>query len=652
MQNDVNKIWNDVKNKPNLTDLITSQIKELNHFAFKRQVAIKRFWNKANERKETLTNEENNINVNSTITNISEAEDNLSSTAIVDQEKFQPCNLNSTSLSGVCHKSKEKSPTPVVSIESTSVEVKERETKSEAKRSTPAQDNLKAECTVLLSDIEALNKRRNLDLISDDMTKELRLKKKMNRQRKFRLHKKNIFAKACEDDPNLKRKLKIRETVGRPRIEFDQPLLLTAIIDLALQGSAAHERRRDDAIRTVKTLDDLVQKLHEDYGLILSRSATYLRLLPRRSNSIHGKRHVITVPVKLIKTSNDMHRQHKDSKFAMTTINHINELASILGPNEVTFVSQDDKAKIPIGLPAANKQGPLLMHMEYRVKLPDHDFVIAKGHKLTPSVYAFCEIKPNGGGDASAITYSGPTYISIRSSKHSSSTATSHGRDIEKIYATPDFDKFTKTKSLDAKPVLIAIVDGGPDENPRYEKVIQMHVHHFQKYDLDAVFVACNAPGRSAFNRVERRMAPLSRSVVGIILPHDRFGTHLDNQGKTIDADLEKKNFSYAGKALAEVWSETVIDGYVTVAEYVHPEDSNMKQSSLLIKDVNWHDRHVFQSQYLLQILKCLDSACCKPRRSSVFNFIPANGLPPISPPISIRQTDVGLKLANIEEVE
>ncbi|KAJ6642673.1 hypothetical protein Bhyg_07626, partial [Pseudolycoriella hygida] len=152
-----------------------------------------------------------------------------------------------------------------------------------------------------------------------------------------------------------------------------------------------------------------------------------------------------------------MHRQHKDSKFAMTTINHINELASILGPNEVTYVSQDDKAKIPIGLPAANKQGPLLMHMEYRVKLPDHDFVIAKGHKLTPSVYAFCEIKPNGGGDASAITYSGPTYIN-------------------------------------AKPVLIAIVDGGPDENPRYEKVIQMHVHHFQKYDLDAVFVACNAP--------------------------------------------------------------------------------------------------------------------------------------------------------------
>lgn len=94
-----------------------------------------------------------------------------------------------------------------------------------------------------------------------------------------------------------------------------------------------------------------------------------------------------------------------------------------------------------------------------------------------------------------------------------------------------------------------------------------MNVHHFLKFDLDAVFIACNSPGRSAFNRVERRMAPLSRALSGIILPYDHYGTHLDNQGCTIDGVLEKKNFVYAGKALAEVWSEIVIDGHITVAE-------------------------------------------------------------------------------------
>lgn len=97
--------------------------------------------------------------------------------------------------------------------------------------------------------------------------------------------------------------------------------------------------------------------------------------------------------------------------------------------------------------------------------------------------------------------------------------------------------------------------------------MINMNVHHFVKFDLDALFVACNAPGRSAYNRVERRMAPLSRALVGVILPHDNYGTHLDSQGRTFDAELEKINFYYAGTALAEVWSETTIDNHVTIAE-------------------------------------------------------------------------------------
>lgn len=89
--------------------------------------------------------------------------------------------------------------------------------------------------------------------------------------------------------------------------------------------------------------------------------------------------------------------------------------------------------------------------------------------------------------------------------------------------------------------------------------------HHFLKYDLYVLFVACNAPGRSAYNRVERRMAPLSKAPSGIILPHDHYGT--DNQGRTIDINLDKTNFSHAGKVLADVSSEIIIDEHVTVAE-------------------------------------------------------------------------------------
>lgn len=64
--------------------------------------------------------------------------------------------------------------------------------------------------------------------------------------------------------------------------------------------------------------------------------------------------------------------------------------------------------------------------------------------------------------------------------------------------------------------------------------------------------------GQSAYNAVERRMAPLSKTLSGVILPFDTFGTHLDSNNNTIDIDLEKRNFSAAGHALAEIWSSTV----------------------------------------------------------------------------------------------
>lgn len=58
------------------------------------------------------------------------------------------------------------------------------------------------------------------------------------------------------------------------------------------------------------------------------------------------------------------------------------------------------------------------MNVNYRVQLPDHDFIIGKKHKLIPSVYAGICINPNDKGDLNAVTYSGPTYIAVRSGKH------------------------------------------------------------------------------------------------------------------------------------------------------------------------------------------------------------------------------------------
>lgn len=143
------------------------------------------------------------------------------------------------------------------------------------------------------------------------------------------------------------------------------------------------------------TLDDLTLQL-KAAGFEISRSAAYLRLIPRRANTNEGKRHTKTVPVKLVKAQTSEHKSHMDSEFAAATIRALDCLASYLGPDEVFYLSQDDKARVPLGITAAHKQSSILMHMEYRVTLPDHDWVVAQKHKLIPSVYTGIAIKHHG----------------------------------------------------------------------------------------------------------------------------------------------------------------------------------------------------------------------------------------------------------------
>ena len=131
------------------------------------------------------------------------------------------------------------------------------------------------------------------------------------------------------------------------------------------------------------------------------------------------------------------------------------------------------------------------------------------------------------------------------------------------------------------------------------------------------------ASGMSAYNYVERRMAPLSKALAGILLPHDSFGSHLDSQNRTIDAELEKENFRKAGEVLAEIWGELVMDGHPVVAEFTVD-----KQNEKVDVNHSWITKHCRASQYMLQIVKCDDKFYCAEMRSSWKNVFPNRFLP------------------------
>lgn len=119
----------------------------------------------------------------------------------------------------------------------------------------------------------------------------------------------------------------------------------------------------------MSTLDDLTTEMKK-LGYPISRSALYYHLMPKNAKTIDGRRHLTTAPVRLIRATNDLRKTHIDSNFARATINHVRELVSFLGPDQVLVVSPDDKARIALGVTAAKVQQPFLMHTEYRVRLP------------------------------------------------------------------------------------------------------------------------------------------------------------------------------------------------------------------------------------------------------------------------------------------
>ena len=298
----------------------------------------------------------------------------------------------------------------------------------------------------------------------------------------------------------------------------------------------------------------------------------------------------------------------------------------------------DDKAKVSIGITAARKP-PLFMHMEYQVTLPNHDFVVGSKHKLIPLVIGDMKVVKSKYLINDTVSYSGQTYIAIRSAKHSGLSAFHHLRDMNRERSLPKFTESFQNQHSREKKVMIITVVGGPDENPKYSSTINCAIKYFCEHNLDAYFVVTNATGRSTFKHVERRMSNLDKELSCVILPHDHFGTHLDHNNKTIDEELELQNVEYAGQILSEFWSKLVINDHSVIAEFVRGEALEIT----ITKSEEWKADHVRKSPHLLQIVKCTSKACCSPFQSPYLKIMKDRFL---LPPLPVVYSSTGIEWA------
>ena len=89
---------------------------------------------------------------------------------------------------------------------------------------------------------------------------------------------------------------------------------------------------------------------------------------PANVRHVDGKRHVHTVPVRLLTPQNSGRKAHEDRAFARAVVEQVEEFACLFDEESFAFISQDDKARVPLGLPAAKKQTSIVMHLEYKVR--------------------------------------------------------------------------------------------------------------------------------------------------------------------------------------------------------------------------------------------------------------------------------------------
>lgn len=166
-------------------------------------------------------------------------------------------------------------------------------------------------------------------------------------------------------------------------------MLIEATNRISFRRSDSHEKRQSEVILTVN-LKEITER-----DLIMSRLAykctairrTFLALLilhlfiPKKCSSAE-RRLAKEYSSKGLSPQSSHHKRHPFTTLAKVTIKHLEKLAGILRICLFNY----DKCKLLIGLTVPSIQLTLIMHLEYQVTLPGHNYVTAPNHKFITSV--------------------------------------------------------------------------------------------------------------------------------------------------------------------------------------------------------------------------------------------------------------------------
>ena len=114
-----------------------------------------------------------------------------------------------------------------------------------------------------------------------------------------------------------------------------------------------------------------------------------------------------------------------------------------------------------------------------------------------------------------------------------------------------------------------------------------------------------------------------------MVLPYDTFGSHLVN-GKSVDSELEVKNYNKAEEILSEIWNKLEIDKYPVQSQFISKPVT--EATKMFQPGAKFRAKHVFETQYMTVYLMCDDKQCCSAPKTQVGVFFPGQRIPALFP--------------------
>ncbi|CAB4416409.1 unnamed protein product [Rhizophagus irregularis] len=120
-----------------------------------------------------------------------------------------------------------------------------------------------------------------------------------------------------------------------------------------IQYDSPDKKRRKEVIK-VRTIRHLRENLNSKYNEYLSRTTLNNYLLPSRSNTKAAKTHHHPALVANASVSRNEKNEHVNEHYCLASVKGAKQFAALFSTHSV-IISQDDKAKVPLDIPAVGR---------------------------------------------------------------------------------------------------------------------------------------------------------------------------------------------------------------------------------------------------------------------------------------------------------